>query len=134
MFPAATCLFCLALVGANNIDSNGLPTSSEMTVEEMQDWPKVPTYTIPTRAFKIPFRTGGNVEQVVLYISTDRGRTWREYAKARPAAKSFYISTQHDGEYWFIAQTVDRNNSRSPASIRKIAPDLKVKVDTRAKP
>ena len=134
MFTATTCLFCLALVAPNSIDSKDMPNSFDLTTEEIQDWPKVPTYTVPTRAFKIPFRASNDADHIVLYISSDKGRTWREYAKAAPTKNRFIVHTPSDGMYWFTAQTVDRNKQCNPPDIRKTPPHLKVKVDTRAAP
>ena len=64
------------------------------------------------KSFEIPFTIGTNqkdVVEVVLQMSTDRGKTWQEHSRRAPSAKSFPFSCRADQEFWFAIQTIDRN-------------------------
>ena len=107
---------CLALVGGPN-------TTDVMKVDY--------------RSFHIPVQINpdqkGRIKELSLWVSSDRGKTWKMHAKAAPDAKQFRFDTDHDGEYWFNVQVVDTKGTPSPSDMSKAAPALKVVVDTRAK-
>lgn len=87
------------------------------------------------RGFGIPFHPietldRQRIDEVQLYWSTDRGRTWRQYANARSDARSFPFSAPRDGEYWFAVRTRDREGRLYPPTLEGVAPGLRVIVDT----
>ena len=84
------------------------------------------------KSFEIPFTIGTNqkdVVEVVLQMSTDRGKTWQEHSRRAPSAKSFPFSCRADQEFWFAIQTIDRNGQRDP-SPQALKPELRIAVDT----
>ncbi|MCR4412377.1 MAG: hypothetical protein NUV77_08135 [Thermoguttaceae bacterium] len=91
---------------------------------------------IPTRQayFSIPFRidpqagAASSVTEVHLYVSDNRGATWRLESRVEPAAGAFPFRAPKDGEYWFAIHTLSRSGPlRPPATDR---PGLRVVVDT----
>jgi hypothetical protein len=64
-----------------------------------------------------------------LYVSQDRGSSWKFYAKAAPAEGRFLFRAAGDGEYWFALRSLEKNSP--PFDINKISPGLKVIFDTR---
>jgi hypothetical protein len=92
-----------------------------------------PIHTRQT-AFGIPFRIQRAQEplqepvEVRLYVSGDRGATWRLYGRVAPAQGHFAFRAGGDGEYWFMVRTLDRAGRLRPRGPER--PDLRVVVDT----
>lgn len=86
-------------------------------------------------SFRIPFafdkgeteRLGA--QEVQLFVSADRGKTWRHAQSASADAEKFRFSVAKDGEHWFAVRTLDRNHRLHPAG--RLSPGLIVIVDTR---
>lgn len=85
-------------------------------------------------AFSIPFELH-NVSDpsqepsaVQLYLSTDRGASWRMYSKVPPRQGTFPFRATADGEYWFAVRTVDRAGQLRPPWSNQ--PELRVVIDT----
>ncbi len=84
--------------------------------------------------FRIPFafdrdddgRRGA--QEVQLYVSTDRGETWRHVQSAPPAEQRFRYRAGKDGEHWFAVRTLDEDRQLHPPG--KLTPGLIVVVDT----
>ena len=95
--------------------------------------PSSPIFTRQT-LFSIPFRVDASdpasrdVAEVQLYVSTNRGASWRLYTHAEPQRGSFSFRAGGDGEYWFAIRTVDRAGQLHPDSVT--GPGLRVVVDT----
>ncbi|HKI36784.1 MAG TPA: hypothetical protein VKA46_33325 [Gemmataceae bacterium] len=90
--------------------------------------------TVNNRRFTLPVRMDpkhkGNIEHVKLYLSDDRGRTWRLLATRPSDCDEFLISFERDGVYWFAAKVVDKNKVESPIGIGKEgARVMKVRAD-----
>ena len=67
--------------------------------------------------FNLPFTvnpSAGVPSEIQLYVSTDRGASWRFYERAAPAAGSFPFRAPRDGEYWFALQTVEPDGRSAP--------------------
>ncbi len=85
-------------------------------------------------AFSIPFNVQPSLPaeqqpaQVQLYVTTDRGATWRLAQTISPQAKNFDFRAQTEGEYGFLIRTVDRGGRITPEAAG--APELRVIVDT----
>ncbi len=84
-------------------------------------------------SFLIPFNTdpGGekSINRVYLQCSENMGRSFREIGVGKPTDKSFNFTTDHDGWYYFVAQTLDTNGVYHPAKLDLNTPCLKVCVD-----
>ena len=96
------------------------------------------TEPIPWRQnlFSIPFRISPAREEatqpieVQLFISEDRGASWRLESRVKPEQGSFTFQAPRDGEYWFAIRTVDRQNRLRPEG--NPTPELRVRVETLA--
>ena len=84
--------------------------------------------------FSIPFRVDqpstpvSGAAAVQLHVSTDRGKTWSQYASVLPTLAHFLFRAPHDGEYWFGVRTLDQSKQLRPTEI--VRPGLIVIVDT----
>jgi hypothetical protein len=93
----------------------------------------VPTTTHSKFAvFQIPFKTDApqRLKQIQLYVSTDKGQTWRQASVVTPDRKAFDYTAQADGVYWFAVRTVDIDNRAFPLTMEGARPGLIVNVDT----
>jgi hypothetical protein len=88
-----------------------------------------------TGNFKIPIKlspdpaTRAKIKQLLLFVSTDRGQTWKQHAAAVPDAESFPFDGA-DGEYWFTVCVVNQQGQQDPENLYKATPSLKVLIDT----
>jgi hypothetical protein len=70
--------------------------------------------------------------KLLLYCSTDQGKTWAQAATAPPQALTFTYNARGDGMYWFKIGYVDKGSNQSmPQNVYEGPPDLRVIVDTR---
>src|SRR4051812_44931088 len=63
--------------------------------------------------FLIPYQWGsaaesGVAQSVWLFVSKDRGASWRKISEAKPDVKAFNYRAEGDGEYWFAVRTIDK--------------------------
>ncbi|HEV3257211.1 MAG TPA: hypothetical protein VG013_10050 [Gemmataceae bacterium] len=92
---------------------------------------------IQTQEFAMPLRFDpdrqGSVRQVRLYVSVDRGKTWRHEKDYKPTDKRVTFSAPRDGLYWFAVQVVLKDGKKEPAVRDNLAPAMKVFVNTERK-
>ncbi len=85
-------------------------------------------------AFAIPFslnpHTAGSPqpEGVELFVSGDRGISWKAYQRQTRSADRFQFRAPRDGEYWFVVRTFGQN--QPIPNLGRPAPELRVVVDT----
>ncbi|MHC5536923.1 hypothetical protein ACYOEI_01460 [Singulisphaera rosea] len=86
------------------------------------------------RAFRIPFQNHPNEKsrrrEVQLWVSEDRGKSWKPKDSTTPDQPSFTFQAAKDGEYWLAVRTVDDEGRLHPSSNDQIVPSMKVVVDT----
>ncbi len=70
------------------------------------------------------------IKQLVLYASSDEGKTWKQVALATPDQDSFTFSAPTDGVYWFSVIVVDPQGNQEPKDIYKVPPSQKILIDT----
>ena len=70
------------------------------------------------------------IKQLVLYASSDEGRTWKQVAVASPDQEAFAFSAPTDGVYWFTVTVVDPQGNSEPKDIYKVPPSQKIMIDT----
>ncbi len=70
------------------------------------------------------------IKELILYVSSDQGKSWTEQAVAPPDKDSFSFFAATDGMYWMKLCIVSRDGKRSPSDIFKGEPALKILVDT----
>src|SRR5262249_28444908 len=66
-----------------------------------------------------------------LYVSRDRGGSWKQVQAVAPDSGKFNFQSTGDGEYWFIVRTLDANNRLHPDG-NVTDPGLQVIVDTKS--
>lgn len=99
--------------------------------------PPIPTSPIHTNKvkFRIPFHYDAaelarlGAREIRLYVSRDRGASWKQVQGVAPDAGKFNFQSTGDGEYWFIVRTLDSNNRLHPDG-NVTDPGLQVIVDT----
>lgn len=86
--------------------------------------------------FAIPIQVApdrlNDIKELRLFVSSDRGRSWRMMQTARPTQKMFTFQAPNDGEYWFTLAYVDKSDNVEPTDVREEPPGLKVILDTKA--
>lgn len=86
------------------------------------------------RAFRIPFQNHSNEKtrrrEVQLWVSEDRGKSWKPKDSTTPDQPSFTFQAAKDGEYWLAVRSVDDEGRLHPSSNDQIVPSMKVVVDT----
>lgn len=82
--------------------------------------------------FRIPFQVDGDrrVQQVILHVSEDMGRSFKQVGTALPGDKGFTFTARRDGWYYFQVQTQDVERRLYPPTIDGTQPGLRVFVDT----
>ncbi|MFO0896898.1 MAG: hypothetical protein U0836_05635 [Pirellulales bacterium] len=98
--------------------------------------PESPPEPIATRQnlFSIPFRIEPTRSaatapvEAQLFVSTDRGESWKLTARAEPRQGRFQYRAPQDGEYWFAIRTLDRSQRLRPD--KPLSPEMQVLVDT----
>ncbi len=88
-----------------------------------------------TNKFKIPFqfdqvelkKIGAN--EIQLFVSINRGASWRLHDSVQPDAGKFTYEASEDGEFWFSVRTRTSNGLTYPAGNHE--PGLKVIIDTK---
>lgn len=93
----------------------------------------VPFFPTRNPGFDIPFQLGESIPgqepvEVQLHVSDDRGVTWKLASKVDPKAGRFSYRAPHDGEFWFLVRTLNRQGRLLPE--KPFAPEIRVLVDT----
>ena len=68
--------------------------------------------------FAIPFQIEadkGDNSEVRLYLSEDRGTSWKLHSKAQAPIDSFDFKAESEQEYWFAVRTLDATGKESPS-------------------
>jgi hypothetical protein len=89
---------------------------------------------IQSRGFRIPFRIDParvlKTDHVSLYVSEDRGKTWKRLQDRKPRDNEFTFVAPKDGLYWFAVQIVLQDGKAEPPAPDDFVPSLKVNVNT----
>jgi hypothetical protein len=87
--------------------------------------------------FKIPITIDparrAEIRELVLYVSKDQGKSWEQYARAKPQQEAFTYFAPADGSYWFSVAVVYASGKEEPPNIMQAPVGRKIVVDT-AKP
>jgi len=70
------------------------------------------------------------ISQLVLYVSSDQGKSWHQEAVVPPENDEFLFYAPFDGMYWLRVATVNKQGKQEPEDVTKGAPDQKVLIDT----
>lgn len=120
------------IVAALCLASGLLASARHGTASDDREAPE-PQFTRKTK-FSIPFSVDGEEGEQVrplevqLHVSENHGVTWKRYARAKANEHAFRFEARHDGEYWFMVQTLDQN--RQVVAEGTAEPEMIVVVDT----
>jgi hypothetical protein len=86
------------------------------------------------QAFKVPLdikpSERSQIRELVLFVSTDQGQTWRQEAVSSPDQDGLKYYAPKDGSYWLTVDVVDQKGNHNPRDIAKAPPSQKVVIDT----
>jgi hypothetical protein len=92
---------------------------------------------IQQRDLSIPvwIRPGTEKEvRVRLFLSTDRGATWKAMTNVEKAPDKFLIIVPKDGLYWFSLQTTGVDEKGEREDVKDLLPHLKIYVNSQKRP
>ena len=93
------------------------------------------TYEIPTRQFAMPLRVdpdrADQIEKIRLFVSEDRGKTWRHKKDYKLSDKKVIVTACRDGLYWFAIQEILKDGNSEPAERDDLVPAMKVYVNSK---
>ena len=94
-----------------------------------------PEVWMKTRQVVIPIQLKperqNEVRELLLFVSTDDGKSWNQEARVTPDKKGFRFGAPTDGRYWFTVCDVDFNGRRTPQDLNGVPPGLIINIDTR---
>jgi hypothetical protein len=79
---------------------------------------KIPIEYLPTRK--------GEIRQLLLFVSSDRGGTWTQHSTAQPGQSHFQFTADKSGPQWFVLVIESQNGDRQPTDVTKAEPGLKM--------
>jgi hypothetical protein len=89
---------------------------------------------IQTRKFAFPLawdaQKKSDIRQVRLFVSEDRGTTWRHVSDHMAGDDRAPYTAERDGECWFALQVQRTDGTLEPAGIDRLAAAMKVRVRT----
>lgn len=92
------------------------------------------TFPMNQRGFQIPIRikpeSRSSIKEVVLFVSTNQGKSWEERARTTPDKEHFEFRALEDGVYWFSVAVVDMKGQQTPPDIYNAPVGQRVMVDT----
>lgn len=88
---------------------------------------------INSRTFSVPVTISPlareEVQELLLYVSQNEGKSYKRIASAKPGTKTFHVNVPEDGTYWFKVAYQDRQGVQHPEVMTAPA-ELKVRVET----
>ena len=96
--------------------------------------PNVPApWYVKETSFKIPIKMSPqrlqSIKQIMIYVSDDEGKNWRQYASAPPTQRNFIFNTDSPGVYGFRVVVINLNGQQEPENIFG-PPNMVAVVDT----
>ena len=70
------------------------------------------------------------LQAVLLYVSTNRGKSWELHGRIKPGEDGFQYLAKSDGVYWFTVAVLDKQGNQDPRNIYQGEDRLKIVVDT----
>jgi hypothetical protein len=88
-----------------------------------------------TRSLSIPIGSIdptklAKISQLVLYVSSDQGKSWQKEAVVPPDNKAFLFYAPADGLYWFRVAVLDKQGRQEPEDLNSGPPNQKALIDT----
>lgn len=91
-------------------------------------------FEIQSRRFAMPlmYQTDkkDNIECTRLFVSEDRGKSWKHEKDYKPTVERVTFTAPDDGLYWFALQIVFKDGKSKPDELDDLEPVMKVYVNT----
>lgn len=71
-----------------------------------------------------------SLQGVLLYVSTNRGKSWELHGRIKPDEGSFQYLAKSDGVYWFKVAVLDKQGNQEPRDIYQTEDCMKIVVDS----
>jgi hypothetical protein len=78
----------------------------------------------------LPAELRGNVRELLLFASTDQGRTWQQVASMPPTQDAFVFKAPIDGDYWLKVALINLQGQQQPQNIFEGPVQQKMIIDT----
>ncbi len=84
------------------------------------------------RSFQIPIRVerAADINELLLYVSKDKGKTWSIYARVAPDKKAFDFTANEDGLVYFSIAVLNKQGIQDPRDIYRTKPGQMINIDT----
>jgi hypothetical protein len=73
------------------------------------------------------------IARIRLYVSEDRGKTWKHHKDCKPTDELLPFTAPRDGLYWFALQVELKDGKSEPADVASLTPAMKIYVNTERK-
>lgn len=84
--------------------------------------------------FAIPIRIQperrAEIRELLLYVSTDEGKTWQLGLRAKPEQEAFHYLAPKEGVYWFKVAILNTQGQQDPEDIRKAPAGPNLVIDS----
>jgi hypothetical protein len=121
-------------IGTSDIVSSRKTSGETEEAELNQESSSSEEVLLSVRSFRVPVRIDSDrkdeIEKVVIYLSRNKGQTWRKCTEVLADRDGFNYFAATDGLYWFACCVIDKEGNRHPARTRQLRAQLRVKVDT----
>jgi septal ring factor EnvC (AmiA/AmiB activator) len=77
--------------------------------------------------------TKDTIKRVRLFVSEDRGKTWKHENDFKVSDEKATFTARRDGLYYFAIQMVMKDGKRMPDNRRALSPTMKVYVNSQQK-
>jgi len=93
---------------------------------------------INSRHFDLPLKVDparkDEIEEIHLFESWDKGKTWQRVAKVKPDQVRIEVKTKRDGLVWYTLRIIDTQGIADPADLSKSENIVKVRIETEQPP
>jgi len=91
-------------------------------------------FHLKERNISIPIRLDptrrADIKEILLFSSTNEGRTWQQEASVTPEKDAFTFYAQGEGSYWFSTAIMDKQGQRVPPENAQLAAVMKIVIDS----
>src|SRR5204863_3071072 len=70
------------------------------------------------------------IERIRLFVSEDRGKTWKHTNDYKPTDDRVSFTATEDGQYWFALQTIFKDGTSEPLQTDDLRAQQKIYVNT----
>jgi hypothetical protein len=118
-------------VGSDDLTGQSLAQAPR---SEPESAPAIAAHVLNKHTVQLPIHLEDRfrplVKEIQLYYKEQPSAPWTLRDKAPPTQASFTFKASHDGEYFFMMATVDREGHSVPADVSKEEPAMVIILDT----